>query len=284
MEGGGLRGLYTAGVLRFFMDRGLYLPYVIGVSMGACNAANYVARQPERNRIVNIRYVNDSRFLSYRRLLLKGELFGMDFIFDTIPNRLVPFDYQTFKASRQRFIITATDCETGMAVYYEKDKLGDDFLTVLRAGCSLPLVQKPVRYDGRILLDGGIADPVPLRKSMEDGNTRHVLVLTQPGDYRKKASAVAGLVRMGYRRFEKLCRAIETRHIQYNQTMDKIDRLEADGAVFVIRPSEPLAVKRAERNKGRLYEVYDRGYDDARARHAGLCSYLEKGSAIDSAH
>ena len=113
LEGGGLRGIYTSGVLRFFMDRGIYFPYVIGVSMGACNAANYVSRQPERNRIVNTHYVNDARYLSHWRLLTKGELFGMDFIFDTIPNSLVPFDYETFMESDVRCITTVIDCKTG---------------------------------------------------------------------------------------------------------------------------------------------------------------------------
>ena len=129
LEGGGMRGVYTAGVLRFFMDQNLYLPYVIGVSMGACNGANYVAHQPERNRIVNIRYVSDSRFISYRRLLLGGELFGMRFIFDTIPNALVPFDFETFLASKQRFIATVFDCQTGEAVYFDKVGLSKNDLT-----------------------------------------------------------------------------------------------------------------------------------------------------------
>ncbi len=141
LEGGGMRGVYTSGVLRFFMDRRLYLPYVIGVSMGACNGANYTARQPERNRIVNIRFVNDRRFISFRRLLTEGELFGTKFIFDEIPNHLVPFDFETFRRSKQRCIITATDCHTGEAVYYDKDEIGDDVLKILQAGCALPLVQ-----------------------------------------------------------------------------------------------------------------------------------------------
>lgn len=279
LEGGGMRGVYTAGVLRFLMDQHLYLPYVIGVSIGACNAANYVARQPERNRIVNIRYVNDARFISYRRLLFEGELFGMRFIFDTIPHVLAPFDFETFMESSQLCIATATDCETGEAVYYEKGELGDDFLKLLQAGCSLPLIQKPVRYDGRVLMDGGIADSVPIQKSIDDGNERHVLVLTQPKGYRKKRSGGAGLVRLRYRQYEGLCRAFAIRHIRYNETMEMIDRLEDGGDVFVIRPSQSLPVDRAERNKDKLYAVYDQGYADAHACYADLWSYLNTNTA-----
>lgn len=275
LEGGGMRGVYTAGVLRFFMDRNLYFPYVIGVSMGACNGANYVARQPERNRIVNIRYTHESRFISYRRLLTGGELFGMAFIFDTIPNVLVPFDFETFMASPQRFLAVVFDCQSGETLYAEKTGLGrDDLMKILQAGSSLPLVQKPVSYQGRILMDGGLADPIPLRKSLADGNQRHVLVLTQPKGYRKKTSDFAWLIRRRYRRYEGLSRCITARQKQYNETVERIDALEEKKEVFVIRPEKPLKAGRAERNKDKLYALYDQGYADALACYADLCAYL----------
>lgn len=177
LEGGGLRGIYTSGVLRCFMDKGIFFPYVIGVSMGACNAANYVSRQPERNRIVSIRYVNDARYLSYSRLLIRGELFGMKFIFDTLPRSLVPFDFTTFMENDVKCITVVTDCETGEALYYEKKELGEDYLKVLQASNSLPFVAKPVHYKGRILMDGGLSDSVPIRKSVDDGNEKTSLFL-----------------------------------------------------------------------------------------------------------
>jgi len=277
LEGGGMRGVYTAGVLRFFMDQNLYLPYVIGVSMGACNGANYVAHQPERNRIVNIRYVSDSRFLSYRRLLLGGELFGMAFIFDTIPNALVPFDFETFLASKQRFIATVFDCQTGETVYFDKVGVSkNDLMKILQAGSSLPLVQKPVSYNGRTLMDGGLAVAVPIQKSIADGNQRHVLILTQPKGYRKKSSFINQLIRWRYRSYEGLCRGITARHIRYNETMELIDRLEEKKEVFVIRPARSLGVKRVERRKDKLYAAYDQGYADAKISFADLSSYLGK--------
>jgi predicted patatin/cPLA2 family phospholipase len=274
LEGGGLRGVYTSGVLRHFMDQNLYFPYVIGVSMGACNAANYVARQPERNRIVNIRYVNDSRYLSYRRLLLGGELFGMDFIFDTVPNQLVPFDYQTFARSPQEFIITATDCVSGQPVYYEKTQLGQDFLRVLRASASLPLISKPVEYGQRFLLDGGLSDSIPLKKCLADGNEKCVLVLTQARDYRKSPERLRHLTRWRYPQFKGLNQALATRHLRYNETIETINQLESQGRIFVIRPEQSLGIGRVERHPDKLHLAYDQGYADAQRSYPALCQYL----------
>jgi predicted patatin/cPLA2 family phospholipase len=275
LEGGGLRGIYTSGVLRFFMDKGIFFPYVIGVSMGACNAANYVSRQPERNRIVSTRYVNDARYLSYARLLLRGELFGMKFIFDTLPRSLVPFDFTTFMENEVKCITVVTDCETGEALYYEKKGLGEDYLKVLQASNSLPFVAKPVHYNGRILMDGGLSDSVPIRKSTDDGNEKNVLILTRPKGYRKKRPRFMRFASVRYRRYKGLCNALATRHLRYNETMDFIDELEEQGGVFVIRPRSALNVGRAERNKDKLYAAYDQGYSDACACETGLVSFLD---------
>jgi predicted patatin/cPLA2 family phospholipase len=274
LEGGGLRGIYTSGVLRFFMDKGVFFPYVIGVSMGACNAANYVSRQPERNRMVCIRYVNDARYISYSRLLMRGELFGMKFIFDTLPHSLVPFDFKTFMENDVKCITVATDCETGETLYYEKKELGEDYLKVVQASNSLPFVAKPVRYEGRILMDGGLTDAVPICKSIDDGNTRNVLILTRPKGYRKKQPRFMRLATMRYSRYKGLCEALASRHARYNETMDFIDQLEQRGEVFVIRPRLALNAGRAERNKDKLYAASDQGYSDASECYTGLCSYL----------
>ena len=274
LEGGGLRGVYTSGVLRFFMDKGISFPYVIGVSMGACNAANYVSRQPERNRIVCIRYVHDPRYISYSRLLLRGELFGMKFIFDTLPRSLVPFDFKTFMENDVKCITVVTDCETGETLYYDKKELGEDYFKVLQASNSLPFVARPVHYQGRILMDGGLSDAAPIRKSIDDGNTKNVLILTRPKGYRKKRPRFLRFAALRYSRYRGLCEALASRHIGYNDTMDFIDQLEQRGEVFVIRPQLPLNVGRAERNKDKLYGAYDQGYSDAATCYVRLCSYL----------
>ncbi|MGE5365286.1 MAG: patatin-like phospholipase family protein [Bacteroidota bacterium] len=274
LEGGGLRGVYTSGVLQFFMEHDLYFPYVIGVSMGACNAANYISHQPERNRIVNIAFVNDRRYLSYLRLVLKGELFGMNFIFDTIPNKLVPFDFTTFFNSPQRCFTTVTDCITGRAVYFERNELGKDYMKMLQASSSLPFISKPVEYKGRIYMDGGLSDSIPIRKSIEDGNKKHVIILTQPEGYRKEPEGISALTRLRYPKFTGLVTALENRHLMYNETIEFIEELRRQGSVFIIRPSAPLKAGRIERSKQTLYSVYDTGYKDAENCYAGLCSFM----------
>ena len=277
LEGGGLRGVYTSGVLQFLMEQRLFFGYVIGVSMGACNAANYISNQPLRNLIVNIRFVNDRRYLSYRRLFLKGELFGMNFIFDTIPNRLVPFDYETFRNSTQRCVVTATDCMSGEAVYYEKAKLGVDYLKVLQASCSLPLIARPVHFDGRTLMDGGLSDPIPLAKSIRDGNRKQVLILTRHKGYIKKSSWLLNLlIRLRYPHFKGMQKAMARRAARYNRTMEWIETLEEAGEILVLRPRAPLNVDRIDRNKATLYAAYDQGYVDANKDFERLCDYLTR--------
>ena len=274
LEGGGLRGIFSAGVLRRFMDDKLYCDYVIGVSMGACSAANYVSRQPERNRIVNTRFLRDRRYLSYARLLAGGDLFGMDFIFREIPHRLVPFDFDTFYASPVRLVTVATDCVTGEAVYYEKSDLGTDYLTVLKASSSLPFIARPVTFRGRTLMDGGLADSVPVRKAVADGREKRIVVLTRPKGYRKKASRMPAVLLRRYRRFPGLLDAMSSRHRVYNETMDYIDDLEEAGEAFVIRPEGKPAAERVEKDKDKVYLTYDEGYDTASRLFPRLRAYL----------
>ncbi len=276
LEGGGLRGVYSSGVLNYLMKKSIYFPYVIGVSMGACNAANYISKQVERNKIVNISFVNDSRYLSYLRLILKGELFGMDFIFNTIPNNLIPFDYETFYNNEQKCITTVSDCISGEPLYYEKNELGKDYLKVLQASSSLPFIAKPVKFRGKILMDGGLSDSIPIKKSIKDGNKKHVLILTQPKGYRKPKSNSSKYAKIKYFKYKGLIKCLQTRTNRYNKTMDYIDQLEERGEVFVIRPKLPLNIGRVERNKPKLYEAYDKGYNDMKILFENMVLYLGK--------
>lgn len=274
LEGGGLRGVYTSGAIRFLMDKDIVFPYVVGVSMGACNGANYISRQPGRNRTVNISFVNDSRYLSYKRLLLKGELFGMDFIFNTIPFSLVPFDQDTFLNNEAKFVVGVTDCETGDAVFYEKNEIKDDYMEIFKASCSLPFVAKPVHYKKRIIMDGGLADPVPIEKSIADGNKKNVLVLTRPKGYRKKFSPLhLFLARLRYPGFKGLHKNLASRHKRYNHAMDLIDELEKSGQAVSIRPAKAIEAGRVERNKEKLYAAYDQGYEDASSYYEKIKSF-----------
>ncbi|KYH34997.1 NTE family protein RssA [Clostridium tepidiprofundi DSM 19306] len=273
LEGGGMRGVYTSGVLDYFMDENLYFPYVIGVSMGACNAASYISKQRGRNKIVNIEYVNDKRYLSYRGLLRDKSLFGMDFIFDYIPNNLTPFDFDTYINSEQKFIIVTTDCETGKPVYFNKDD-DVDTLKIIRASSSLPFISQIVEIKGKKLLDGGITDSIPVKKAIEDGNEKLVVVLTRDSEYIKKPFKMKRLAKRVYSKYPNLVNAMLERHIMYNNTLEYIRELESQGKAFVIRPSHPLNVGRVERNQDKLRKLYEMGYEEAKACGSKLKEFL----------
>jgi len=274
LEGGGMRGTFSSGVLRRFVDDKLYFEYVIGVSMGACNAANYVSLQPERNRIVNTRYVRDSRYISYRRLFLRGELFGMSFIFGDLPNKLIPFDFKTFHENPVRYNVGVTNCHTGEPLYFEKSNLGSDFIDVLIASSSLPFIAKPVKYKGMFLMDGGLSDAIPVKRALDDGYKKSVVILTRQRGYRKKPSKMPKIFLMRYRKFPGLLQNMKTQHSRYNETIDYIETLEERGEIFVIRPDVKPLAGRVERNIAKIYLTYDQGYEAASACFPQLLEYL----------
>jgi predicted patatin/cPLA2 family phospholipase len=183
LEGGGLRGNYTAGVLDAFMEAEVEFPYIIGVSAGAGMGCSYISRQYGRNFEILKKYSRDPRYLSLRSFFRTGNLFGLDFIYNEIFHRLVPFDLEAFHRSPSRFVTVCTDCERGEAVYYEKQ---EDIFTVLKASSAMPYIAKIVEYQGRKLLDGAIVDAIPLKRALEEGYTHNVVVLTKPAGYRKK--------------------------------------------------------------------------------------------------
>ncbi|KIL39923.1 hypothetical protein SD70_17010 [Gordoniibacillus kamchatkensis] len=263
LEGGGMRGAYTAGALDYLMEHELYYSYVIGVSAGACNATSYISRQIGRNRKVTVDFITDPRYLSYRNLLKEKSMFGMKFIFDEIPRRLVPFDFDAFHASPQQFVVGTMDARTGEAVYYTKEAVKDDLLTIVQASSSLPFISRPVVQNGRELLDGGICDPIPIRKSIADGNERNVIILTQVKSYRKRPFRWGWLARKLYPQYRGLIDVMSRRHHTYNDTLDYVDELEQDGKAIVIRPTADLQVSRMEKNPAKLAAMYELGYRDA---------------------
>ncbi|GLB60960.1 patatin-like phospholipase family protein [Cytobacillus sp. NCCP-133] len=263
LEGGGMRGVYTAGVLEFFLEKHMFFPYIIGVSAGACNAASYVSRQHGRNQKVTIGYVNHPDYISYKNLFLKKELFGMDLIFDKIPNELDPFDFQAFTAAQENFIIGTTDCKTGEPVYFNKESYARDILTIIRASSSLPFMAPIINFAGKALMDGGISDPIPIKKAIKDGVEKSVIILTRNKGYRKKKSSLSKLTRYFYKEYSGLINAIENRYKIYNETLDYIEQLENEGKVFIIRPEQELQVGRVERSPIKLTQLYEQGYDDA---------------------
>ncbi|WP_147802143.1 patatin-like phospholipase family protein [Alkalicoccus halolimnae] len=262
LEGGGMRGVFTSGALEYLIENNIEFPYIVGVSAGACNAASYVSRQPGRNKAVTVGYAGHPEYISIKRLLRHGELFNMELIFDDIPNKEKPFNYEQFFTSAQEFYVGVTDCLTGETLYYEKQNLGYDFNRILRASSSLPMVAQPVPYDGRMFMDGGISDPVPVRRSEADGNDQHLIILTQPYGY-LKTPAKRGMwyFRRKYRHFPGLIRIIENRFRIYNETISYIKNLEDEGKALVIRPEQLYEVSRTERKKARLEALYNHGYE-----------------------
>ncbi|UJF35857.1 patatin-like phospholipase family protein [Paenibacillus hexagrammi] len=274
LEGGGMRGVYTAGVLEYFMEQKWYFPYIVGVSAGACNAVSYISRQPGRNKRVTIGYIGDSRYLSYRNLFRQKSIFGMDFIFKELPERLEPFDYDTFYTSSQQFVIGTTDAHSGEAVYYTKDELGKHTLPIVQASSSLPFVSTPIHYDGRILFDGGLVDPIPIEKSMADGNRKHIIVLTKEQGYRKRPFKQRWLAKSFYPQYGGLVDVLVRRSEIYNHTLETIDQLEQEGSAIVIRPSTTVQVGRMEKNPQKLEDLFNLGYADAKRANESIMTWV----------
>jgi predicted patatin/cPLA2 family phospholipase len=276
LEGGGMRGVYTAGVLEYFLEKNLYFPYNIGVSAGACNAVSYLSRQKDRNRKVNIDYIHNPNYLSLRNYIKKRELFGMDFIFDEIPNKLVPFDYETFYKAEELFEVGTTDCITGETVYYNKHQHGQDMLTILRASSSLPFAAPIVQFDQRPLLDGGISDPIPIKRAEEVGFDKNVVILTRNKGYQKKPSKQSWISSKLYNDYPGLLQSMDKRAASYNETLQYIFEQEKKGKVFVIQPSAPLKVGRVERNQHRLTQLFNEGYEDGKRLYTSLVEWKSK--------
>lgn len=276
LEGGGMRGVYTGGVLQYLMEQDLYLPYVIGVSAGACNGSSYVSRQLNRNKVVTIDYITHPAYLSARNLVKKGSLFDMDFIFNELPMNLAPFDFESFRNSDQKFVMGVTDCITGEPLYFEKNDLTDEeLLTVMRASSSLPYMAPIITFREKHLLDGGVSDPIPIRKSEQDGNQKNIVILTRNKGYQKKKSRAGWLMKKTYKQDQGIVEGMLKRHIKYNDTIAYIEEQEALGNTFIIRPEVPLEVDRIEKNPDKLQVLYDQGYEDAKKYIEDIKKFIE---------
>lgn len=277
LEGGGTRGSYTAGVLDVFLEKGIEFPSVYGISAGACNAVSYISKQPKRNLEIFYKYIGDERYLSVANLRKTSSLFGFGFIFGELSRQLVPLDYETFQNSPVKFRVGATNVVTGKVVYFDKEDITFP-MDVLRASASLPMISPIVDYKGYHLLDGGVACPIPIERSIFDGNEKNVLVLTRDITYRKRARPEfpRAVLRSVYRDYPKLVDAMMNRPDVYNSQLDLITRLEKEGKAVVVRPSSPLAVGRYEKNREKLLEIYKLGRKDALKKLAEIRSFLQE--------
>lgn len=275
LEGGGMRGIFTTGVLDYFMDKGLMFSDVYGVSAGSCHACSFLSNQRHRAFSTNVDYLDDPRYCSLKSLITTGDLFGADMLYRQIPDELSPYDHETFEKYEGNFYAVLTDCETGKAVYQKITDLHQDIIYI-RASSSLPLVSRMVEADGHLYLDGGIADSIPVIQSVSNGQKKNVVVLTQPAGYRKSANKMGKLMQMKYKDYPQLVHSIMNRHNIYNHTLDYILREEAAGNVFVIRPDGPVDIGRIEKNREKLEHLYRRGYDTAVKQYKTLTEFLEK--------
>ncbi len=276
LEGGALRGLYTAGVLDVLMENDLYFPEVVGVSAGVLNAVNYLAHQPGRSLEANVRFLRDPRYMGPAHLLREFSFFNFDFMLGEMAETLLPFDFETFYSSPQRLWAVATDCRTGKARFYDNHTLGRNFLTAARASASMPLLSSMVRVGRDVCLDGGIADAVPLPEDLPFTAGKPVLVLTRQKGFRKPPipNTTQRLFFRRYRRYPQLLAACLSQPEVYNRRMDQVDKLEAEGRIFVIRPADPVNVPHTERDPQKLRDLYARGRAETEACLPQLLSYL----------
>lgn len=264
LEGGGMRAVYTAGALEYFLEQDIQFPYVIGVSAGASYAASYVSRQIGRNKKVSLDYVTDPRYMSWSNFRKNRQFFGMDFIYDEIPSKIIPFDYNAFEANPAQLKIGTTDVFTGESLFFGKEDYQGELLKVLRASSSLPFLAPPVEFKNKVLLDGGISASVPIDIAKQDGYEKNVVILTRNKGYRKSKSHFQYFVKKKYPEYKGLQRMLRERFVSYNQTMDYLDEEEEKGNVLIIRPLEKLKVGRMERSPQKLSALYMQGYEDAK--------------------
>ncbi|WP_105617122.1 patatin-like phospholipase family protein [Vallitalea okinawensis] len=275
LEGGGTRGIFAAGVLDYFLEREIHLPYIIGVSMGAFIGQSYVSKQKGRARDICTKYVNDPRYMSIRNFIKEKSLFGFDFLLNDIQNQLIPLDYGSFSDSDQQFQVVALDCLSGEPVYLDKSNC-PDFNIALRASCSLPIVTPTVNYRNHTLLDGGIIESIPFKKALDDGMDKLVVIVTRDKNFRKKPIKHGFIAKGIYRKYPSLVQKLYNWHSNYNNMVEKLNQLELEGKAFVIRPEEPPKVKRLDMNKEKLAELYQWGYNMAIKQEKSLLEFLSK--------
>ncbi len=275
LEGGGMKGVYTAGVLDFFLDKGMEFSSVYGVSAGACTMCSYLAGQKERGYRVIVDYLDNKHYCSAESLLTSGDLFNATMCYDLVPNYLNPYDYEAFAQYKGKAMAVVTNIKTGQAEYI-RIKDGKKDMKAIQASSSLPLVSRNVKIGNSLYLDGGISDAIPIQKSILDGNTKNVVVMTkQKGFVRKPASpAMLALIKARYLRYPKVYELMKNRHIAYNRTLDYLKRQEENGKAFILQPEEDCKVGRIEKDEQKLEALYRVGYRDAERNYENLLAYL----------
>ncbi len=260
LEGGGMRGVFTCGVLDFFMDNRIDFPYVIGVSAGACNGLSYISKQRGRAKYSNINLLDKYNYISIKHYLKKRNIMDFDLLFHEFPDSIIPYDYDAYFASPNRFEMVTSNCLTGNAEYFEEKSDKNRVIDIAKASSSLPILC-PVSYvDNVPMLDGGICDSIPVLRSMELGYKKNVVILTRNKGYRKQSKDIK-VPSFIYRKYPAMREALSNRNSIYNTQLDLIDKLEEEGSVYVIRPQKPVTVDRIEKDINKLTSLYEEGYE-----------------------
>lgn len=259
LEGGGMRGVFTSGVLDAFMKHDLTFPYIVAVSAGACNGMSYVSHQPRRARISNIDYLARYKYIGLRHLVTQGCIFDRELLYDKFPNQYLPFDFDTFFSSPMTFEMVTTNCLTGQPMYLSERHDRQRALDIVRASSSLPYVSKIVDVDGIPMLDGGIVDSIPLQHAIDMDHPTNVLVLTRNRGYRDTGKDMK-IPRFIYRKYPRLRVVLSRRLAAYNAQLEYVERMEDEGRVICIRPERPMEVDRIEKDIAKLERLYEEGF------------------------
>lgn len=273
LEGGGLRGIYTAGILDVFLEEGITVDGVIGVSAGAIHGASFISKQKGRSLRYSLKYRKDKRYMSVSSLVKTGDLFGAEFCYHDLPDILDPYDYDAFLRNPTRMYVCCSNLETGEAEYLECRNMRQD-MEKLRASASLPMVSQTVEIDGMKLLDGGVSDSIPIFAFRRMGYRKNIVVLTRPEGYRKGPDKMLKLEAIKYKEYPEFVKRVAMRHMYYNKTLDKLEELEKQGEVLILRPSKKLKISRIERNKKRIQAMYDLGVQDAKDKLEEIREFL----------
>lgn len=275
LEGGGMKGVFTAGVLDFFLDKGIEFKNIYGVSAGACTMSSYVSKQRGRALETMTDYLGSKRYMGAYSLLTTGDIFGVDFSYDLVPNYLNPFDYETFKKYEGNAYAVVTNIVTGEAEYIKLKDMETD-VEYVRASSSLPLVSRNVEINGNKYLDGGMADSIPIRKSEADGNVKNIVVMTKPVGYRREKEKALAAFKARYIKYPKIYELMKNRHIVYNETVDYIEKQAREKKLILLRPLDDIYIDRLEKDSDKLTALYNEGYKEAEQRYDEIMEYLNK--------
>lgn len=275
LEGGGMKGIYTAGVLDFFLDKEMDFSSCYGVSAGACHLCSYLSKQRGRAYRVGVNYLDSKKYCGAYTLATTGDIFGADLCYDLIPNYLDPYDFNAFAGYEGKAYAVATNIRTGKAEYLPLTDMHKDIIAV-RASSSMPLVSRNVKIGDELYLDGGISDSIPIKRSIEDGNSKNVVIMTKETGFRRTpmSQAQLAMMKVRYASYPKVYERMKERHLSYNHTLNYLAEQVKEGKAFVIRPRKRSDVGRVEKDAGKLKALYGEGYRDAEECYMELLEYL----------